>query len=147
MKKKLLTIIVLMLMIVGCGYEKFYLEDEYYESAKITEITIDEFKELEEEKKNFMVFVYLPGCTSCAQFKSVLEEYLKDHTLEIYSISILETEGTSIRENVQYAPSMVLYKEGEVVVALDSTSDDDKPALTTTDGFNKWLDEYIYLTK
>ena len=28
--------IVLILMIVGCGYEKFYLDDEYYESAKIT---------------------------------------------------------------------------------------------------------------
>ena len=81
------------------------------------------------------------------RWKSLVEEYLKDHTLEIYSISILETEGTSIRENVQYAPSMVLYKDGEVVAALDSTSNDDRLALTTTDGFNKWLDEYIYLTK
>ena len=37
--------------------------------------------------------------------------------------------------------------EGEIVDALDATSDEDKPALTTEDGLTKWLEEHIYLTK
>ena len=52
-----------------------------------------------------------------------------------------------MRERVQFAPSLVLFNEGKIVDALDATSDDDKPALTSVDGLNKWLEEYIYLTK
>ena len=78
--KKFLVIIFLALLLVGCGkdeekkIEKFYLEDSHYGNAAITEITLEELETLEKEKKNFGVFVYLPGCTSCAQFRTVLEE-------------------------------------------------------------------------
>ncbi|MGN1371790.1 MAG: thioredoxin domain-containing protein [Candidatus Coprovivens sp.] len=145
--KKVVLVILLTLMIVGCGkVEKFYLEDELYEQGKITEITVNEFKKLEEEKKSFAVFVYLPGCTSCAEFRTVLEQFVEDNNLEVYTISILDTDNTSISEVVEYAPSLVLYNKGEMVDYLDSTSDKDKPALTSVDGLDNWLEEYIYFS-
>lgn len=146
--KKLLLVIVLTLLLVGCGkVEKFYLEDELYEKAVITEIDVEKLEKLEKEEKNFALFVYLPGCTSCAAFRTVLEDFVVDKNMEIYTISILDAENTSADDVVEYAPSLVLYNEGKVVDYLDSTSNDDKPALTTVDGLEKWLDEYIYLTK
>ena len=147
MKKKLLVLGVIILVLVGCGNKKFYLEDEYYEKGVITDITLDEIKELEKNEKSFMVFVYLPGCTSCAQFRTVLDEYIETHKLEFYTISINDIAETEIREHVQFAPSLVLFNEGKIVDALDATSNEDKSALTTADGLNKWLEEYIYLTK
>ena len=145
--KRIVLVILLALMIVGCGkVEKFYLEDELYEQGKITEITVNELKKLEEEEKSFAVFVYLPGCTSCAEFRTVLEQFVEDNNLEVYTISILDTENTSISEVVEYAPSLVLYNKGEMVDYLDSTSDKDKPALTCVDGLNNWLEEYIYFS-
>lgn len=145
--KRIVLVILLALMIVGCGkVEKFYLEDELYEQGKITEITVNELKKLEEEEKSFAVFVYLPGCTSCAEFRTVLEQFVEDNNLEVYTISILDTENTSISEVVEYAPSLVLYNKGEMVDYLDSTSDKDKPALTSVDGLNNWLEEYIYFS-
>ena len=146
--KKLLLVIVLTLLLVGCGkVEKFYLEDELYEKAVITEIDVEKLENLEKEEKNFALFVYLPGCTSCAAFRTVLEDFVVDKNMEIYTISILDAENTSADEVIEYAPSLILYNEGKVVDYLDSTSNDDKPALTTVDGLEKWLDEYIYLTK
>ncbi len=145
--KKILLFVLVLLMLVGCGNKKFYLEDVYYEKGTITAITLDELEKLEKDKKNFMVFVYLPGCTSCAAFRSVLDKYIETHNLEFLTISITDLEGTAIRERVQFAPSLVLYNEGEIVDALDATSDEDKPALTTEDGLTKWLEEHIYLTK
>lgn len=145
--KKFLLIIVLSLMLVGCGkVEKFYLEDELYDKGTITEINVDELEKLEEDKKNFAVFVYLPGCTSCAAFRTVLDEFVVDYNMEIYTISILDVTDTSIDEVVEYAPSLVLYNEGKVVDYLDSTSDEDKPALTSVSGLEKWLEEYIYFS-
>ena len=146
--KKFLVLIVLSLLLVGCGkVEKFYLEDELYNEGVITEIDVDKLHTLEDEKKNFAVFVYLPGCTSCAEFRTVLDEFVLDNKIEFYTISITKAKGTSIDDAIQYAPSLILYKEGKVVSYLDSTSDKDKPALTNVDSFKKWLETYIYLTK
>lgn len=146
--KKLFVIIILTILLVGCGkVEKFYLDDNSYEKGIITEITLDEFKTLESGKNSFAVFVYLPGCTSCAQFKNVLEDFVENNKIQFYSISILDVADTSIDEVVEFAPSMVLYKEGKVVSYLDSVSNDDKPALTNVDSFKMWLEEYVYLEK
>lgn len=148
--KKFLLILLLSLTLFGCGekkIEKYYLDDEHYEQGAITEIELSDFEKLEKDKKNFAVFVYLPGCTSCAAFRKVLDNFIVDNKLEIYTISILDCENTSIDDAVEFAPSLVLFKDGEVVEALDSTSNEDKPALTSVDGLKKWLDKYIYLEK
>ena len=90
-----------------------------------------------------------------------IEEELKDysHTVSIYenledevssffnNVCLLIEQGTSIDDNVEFAPALVLYNKGEVVDFLDSTSDEDKPALTSVAGLKKWLEEYIYLSK
>lgn len=147
MKNKILVLVILILMIVGCGNKKFYLEDEYYENGVITDITLEEINDLEMNEKSFMVFVYLPGCTSCAQFRTVLNEYIETHKLEFYTISINDLNDSKIKDHVQFAPSLVLFNKGKIVDALDATSNEDKSALTSVDGLNKWLEEYIYLTK
>jgi hypothetical protein len=145
--KKLFVVLLLLIMLVGCGNKKFYLDDEYYEKGVITSITRDELNKLEKDKKNFMVFVYLPGCTSCAVFRSVLEGYIEDNSLEFYTIAINDLKDSVILEHIEFAPSLVLYKEGKIVDALDAASDKDKAALTTEEGLVDWLDDYIYLTK
>jgi hypothetical protein len=145
--KKVFVVLLLLIMLVGCGNKKFYLDDEYYEKGVITSITRDELNKLEKDKKNFMVFVYLPGCTSCAEFRSVLKGYIEDNSLEFYTIAINDLKDSVILEHIEFAPSLVLYKEGKIVDALDAASDKDKAALTTEEGLVDWLDDYIYLTK
>lgn len=147
MKKKVAILIGLVLLLVGCKQEKFYLEKNLYEKSAITEIDLDTFEKLEREEKEFAIFVYLPGCTSCAQFREVLEEFGKDNTIEFYAISINDVKDTSIMKKIKYAPSMLLYKDGKVVDYLDATSDNDKGALTNVNSFKEWLEEYIYLSK
>ena len=112
----------------------------------ITDIDKKELKLLEKEKQSFAVFVYLPGCSSCAEFKKVLNEFVEEKNIEVYSISITDVEGTGV-EKVEYAPSLVLYNKGKVVDLLDSASDEDLPYFKEATSLTEWLEEYIYLEK
>lgn len=146
MKKKLLLLVAIVILLVGCKQEKFYLEDVHYGNGVITDINKKELKSLEKEKQSFAVFVYLPGCSSCAEFKKVLNEFVEEKNIEVYSISITDVEGTGV-EKVEYAPSLVLYNEGKVVDLLDSASDEDLPYFKEVTSLTEWLEEYIYLEK
>lgn len=148
MKKKLLLIIALMLLLVGCGSkEKFYLEDSYYGDNKLVEINNSELIKLEEDKKDFVLFVYLPGCSSCAEFKTVLEDFLKDNNISINTISILENKDTAVEDKVKFAPSFLIYKDGKVVDFLDSNSNEDMPYFKDANNFKNWLEKYVFLSK
>lgn len=148
MKKKLLLIIALMLLLVGCGSkEKFYLEDSYYGDNKLVEINNSELIKLEEDKKDFVLFVYLPGCSSCAEFKTVLEDFLKENNISINTISILENKDTAVEDKVKFAPSFLIYKDGKVVDFLDSNSNEDMPYFKDANNFKNWLEKYVFLSK
>ena len=137
-----------MLLLVGCGSkEKFYLEDNYYGDNKLVEINNSELIKLEEDKKDFVLFVYLPGCSSCAEFKTVLEDFLKENNISINTISILENKDTAVEDKVKFAPSFLIYKDGKVVDFLDSNSNEDMPYFKDANNFKNWLEKYVFLSK
>ena len=123
-----------------------HLDDVHYDKVGIEEIDNKKLKELEKEENNFGIFVFLPGCSSCAEFKTVLEEFTEENNLMVYSISILDVDGTEAEE-LEYAPSFILYKNGKVVDMLDPASDEDTAYFKSSDKLKEWLEEYIYLEK
>lgn len=143
MKKFLLIMICLLL--VGCTSKQFELENEYYSKNELIDINSDEFKDLIKYEKSFAVFAYTDGCSSCHEFKKVLEEYQKNNRITFYSISAPEMKKTSISDSVKYTPSMLIYNKGKLVVYLNAESDKDLEYYKTTEGFNKWFTKYVIL--
>ena len=155
MKKsiRLLFLLLALTLCVACKKEKpepvkiepIDLKEDFYKESKMNEIELDELKKLIEDKESFIAYVYLPGCSSCAAFKVVLEEFQKDNTLSFYSTQIKYAKETVIGEKVKYAPSFVVFKEGELVGYLDAESDKDKPYYESASAFKEWLTKYINL--
>lgn len=161
MKKrfKILFFLLALTLCVACGkkeekIEPFKLDemvtfeektDEDTNELVTTTIEKDELQQLIDDKKSFGVYVFLPGCSSCAEFREVLKEYQKDHNINYYSTQIKYAKETVIGEKIKYAPSFVIFKEGKIVAYLDAESDDDLPYYKTTDKLHEWLTKYIIM--
>ena len=149
MKKYLSAILIICLMItcIACNkkVEPFDLKDEYYKESKIIDLDKKELEQMIDDKESFVVYIYLPGCSSCAEFKEVLEEFQKDNKLVIYSTQIKIAHEIGLKEKIPYAPSFAVYKEGKLISYLDAMSDDDLGYYKTSEQFKEWLTKYINL--
>ena len=150
--KRIFKVLLLLLTVTLCiackkeeKIEPFDLKEEYYQESKQIELDLDGLNKLIEDKESFGVFVYLPGCTSCAAFSEVLSEFQKDNTLTFYKTEIQYAKNTDIGNKIKYAPSFVIFKEGEIVAYLDAESDKDKAVYDTVENYKEWLTKYINL--
>lgn len=144
--KKILVLLSLLLILCSCKETPFSLDDEYYFNEGLIEIeSLDEIAKMVDEEKSFALFVYMPGCTSCAAFKPVVESFLNKNEMTFYEISaevIGQDKDNSIMKAIEYAPSVLLYNKGKVIASLDAMSDDDLKYYKTTAGFTEWFISY-----
>ena len=104
----------------------------------------DELKQLEEEKKTFALYVYLPGCASCASFYPIVKEFSETQQIDIYAVdlTVLFHDENSVSQRITYTPSMFIYQDGEVLAFLDPQSDEDLPIYRSLEALTTWFSEY-----
>ena len=63
----------------------------------------------------------------------------------MYSIDLNDIWGTtnSITERIKYAPSLFIYKDGEVIAYLDPSNDDDTVYYKEYDKLSAWVNKAI----
>lgn len=114
--------------------------------SKIKEMSgPDELQKLMDEKKTFGVLLYLPGCSGCAAFRPIVEEYAETGMVDIYSANLaafMEGDNT-ISENISYAPSMIIYKDGETAAYLDPEKNEDIAYYKNLEGLSSWFGQYL----
>jgi hypothetical protein len=52
-------------------------------------------------------------------------------------------KDTSLYQTVKYFPSVIIYRNGEIVKYLRYDSDEDKEFYKSYDGFEKWMKESV----
>ena len=91
----------------------FYLDEDYYSSDTIKEISISELDTLIENKKSFVVFVYQPMCLTSNDFAQVLNEFSNEEKIAIYKIAYSNIKDTKLGTKVKYYPSFLIYNKGK----------------------------------
>lgn len=121
-------------------------ENQDVKSSKMTDLaTVDDYNKLIADKQTFLVFTYLPGCTSCASFKPIVEEFIDANDVTVYSLNyqLVKDTGNEIERSIKYTPSVFIYKDGMLQDYLNMQSEDDKNIYTTTENFSTWVNDYI----
>lgn len=107
--------------------------------------TIEDLNKLEEKHETFPLFVFLESCSTCAEFFPIVEEYAMNNDIEMYCINLhdIYKNTNSITSRIAYAPSIFIYKDGEVVDYLDSASKDDYDYYKSVEKLSEWFDTNI----
>ncbi len=105
----------------------------------------DELNKLVDSGETFVLYMYLPGCTSCASFKPVIDAFAGSEQVAMYQASYTDLKGTDnpVSDTVEYTPAVFLFENGEITAYLDPASDDDLPYYKTAEAFSGWLSQFL----
>lgn len=108
--------------------------------------SIEELNKLISNKETFLLYIYLPGCTSCASFKPIVKDFIDaNKDIKIYQLNYqtIENDDNIITQNIKYTPSIFIYKDGELLDYLDPKSNDDYDTYKTSENLSLWINQYI----
>ena len=150
MSKKILVIILVVLLLCGCTKKKnnynsgvFYLEDKYYNKTEFIKVSTKELDKLSEE--NFLLFTYNNYCTLKIPCENIFSDFMREYKVGIVSIKFEDFKNVKYYNEVKYAPSILVIKEGKVIAYLDANSDDDLEKYQDVKEFTNWVSKYISL--
>lgn len=130
---------------LDCKKEKVDVEKEIDNSNFIKINGINELQELENNHSTFPLFVYLSGCSSCAEFFPVIEEFVKENDIDCYALDLHSIWGlkSSVTDRIDRAPSLFIYEDGKVIGYLNPQSDEDYNYYKSVDNLNNWISKRI----
>ena len=142
---KRISLILIILLLVGCTNNKFYLEDKYYQDGEYIDITIDEYNKIKDT--SFVLFTYNSFCQFSKPCDEIFEEVMKKNNISFLSMPYSDFKKTNLHDKVSFAPSVIIVKKGKIIAYLDSESDSDLDLYQDSHKFEEWLSKYIYLEK
>ena len=122
------------------------IENGDVRSAKMIEInSYDEFSNLINNDSTCLIYVYLPGCSTCASFKPIVEELIEANDIIVYQLNykVIKDTDSIIHQTIKYTPSMFIFENGKMLSYLNPVGDVDKEKYESTENLSKWIKEYI----
>ena len=151
MIKKIILLIFIILLLCGCTKKNnnynsvFYLNSKYYNKTEFIKVSSTELDKL--SKESFLLFTYNNYCTLKIPCENIFSDFMKEYKVGIVSIKFEDFKNTKYYNDVKYAPSILIIKEGKVIAFLDADSDDDINKYQDVSEFKNWVSKYISLSK
>lgn len=122
---------------------RYELSSEYYGNSNITSIDTESLAALVKNKKSFALLVYQPNCRASEDFEKIIKEFSETEQIGFEKIAFSEVKNSGLLDDLEYYPSVVLYRDGEVVTFLKTDEDEDLPAYQSLGGFTEWWNKYV----
>ena len=115
---------------------------EYGNLETYIEIDSDELVEKLNANEDFMLYISSVTCTSCEEFKPILELVIQNKDVKIYKIEAGELfKATNDYIPYQFTPTIVIIRDGKELVKIDGVNDN--KSFENYEGFMKFYDKYI----
>lgn len=143
MIKKITLFMTFLFIIVLTACQKITpisIETGDYETY--VEIDSDQLVEKLNNHEDFMLYISSVTCTSCAEFKPILEGIIKDKHIKVYKIEAGEFfKPTNHYISYQFTPTIVIIDNGSEMIKIDAVND--AKTFSSSDNFLKFYSKYI----
>ena len=121
--------------------------DDNTSEFNIPVLTTEELDNKMNNKETFALYISLPGCSTCAKFNPIISKYNEYKLIDIYTAnySDIDLEDEVIKQIVKYTPTVLLFKDGNLLDALLPDSDDDLPHYKSVKSLSEWFNENLGL--
>lgn len=110
------------------------------QAISFSEINKDNFNEITQDNEYTLIFVYLNGCSACKSFMKIIYDVKLYNDIKVYQVEYKNLSSLNLGiDNLKYAPSLIVLKNGQVVDYLDSSKDEDKKYYIEAQSLSKWL--------
>jgi len=106
MKKIVVLLGVILCFITGCTPEKFQLDEEFYGTGVIKEISFEEFKEL--KNQNYLLFTFNNFCALAVPCEDIFKDFATTYHIDFLSMKFEEFKKTPLHKTVSFAPSVLI---------------------------------------
>lgn len=107
---------------------------------------VNELNEVINNKKTFALYVYLPGCATCAIYTPLVKQFKTENDIDMYGVSLddIWKQTNAINERIKVSPALFLFKDGEVLEYLDYNKIQE---LKSADDIKNWFEAYVDLSE
>ena len=123
---------------------KVIIGEEYHVDApELKDINKEEYQNLIDERKTFVIFVDQNECTTADRLRGYMGDYMKEYGMMAYRMMFGEAKESSLHEFVKYYPSVAIVDKGVVKYYLRADSDEDVEMYNGYDAFKGWMDSHL----
>ena len=150
MKKSLISLFVMLFLVFVCAScsckkegDKASLQVGDMNATTYKDITMNRVKEMIADKDSFVLYVYMPDCSSCQRFKPILEKVIQERHLNVYALQANRIESGHELSDLRYTPSIAIYDEGNAIFMTDPIKNEEY--FVDDKGVISLLDKYTYM--
>lgn len=119
MKKKIFTLIVIIVFVLGLVFLNIFINNSVNETDEINirKVSESEFQsEVLDSDKIVLVDFYADWCEPCRTFSPILEDVSDDYDyIKVVKVNVDEEIGLAQKYGVMSLPTLVIIKDGKVV--------------------------------
>lgn len=106
-------------------------------------IEADGYEQLLRDKKSALLFIDQSGCHNAAAMAESLKNIMAEHQIGVYRMQFSVMKTTSLHDQVEYYPSLVVINKGKIVNWLKADSNQDTERFRDEQALRDWIAEYV----
>lgn len=141
-KKFILSLIVIPFIFITACQKITPISLETGDYTTYYELNSDQLVEKLNNQDDFLLYISSVTCTSCAEFKPILEQVIAANKVKIYKIEADEFFKPSNHYiSYQFTPTIVIIENGKELMKVNAV--DDAKVFESYDQFMKFYQKYI----
>ena len=141
----ILIIIILLFIMLNQNDNLITLKNEYYNDGGFITLNDKEVKEMINNKESFILFTYNNYCTLPISCETIIREFMEERKIRMISITFEDYKKTSLYNEVKYAPTVLIIKDGKIISYLDANKDEDLGKYQDVEELTSWIEKYVII--